>query len=66
MFVSHLQHGSFEIDVEDVHMRNNTAEAMINVVYPHKIEARILDITDLQETLNKIPKDAPFFSGPLL
>jgi len=57
-----LKSGSFDILVEDTFMRNNTAEAMINVVYPHKVEARILDITELQDELSKIPKDAHSFA----
>ena len=47
LFVSYLDAGSYMIDVTDTKMVNNTAEGFVSVVYPHKVVARILDITDL-------------------
>jgi hypothetical protein len=40
-----LSEGTQEILVVDTGMTNNTAEGQINIVYPYKLEAKIVDIT---------------------
>ena len=45
-FRSKLSEGEATILVVDEHMKNNTAEGSINVVFPYRMEVSVRDITD--------------------
>ena len=41
-------------------MINNTAEGQINIVYPYKVDATIVDISGREELLASIPQGESF------
>lgn len=46
-FQSKVTEGEAPILVVDQHMKNNTAESSINVVYPYRLEVTIRDVTEV-------------------
>jgi len=48
MFLSRVTEGAAEIVVVDQKMENNTAEGVINVVYPYRLEVKLRDVTNRQ------------------
>jgi hypothetical protein len=45
LFKSRVSEGPVEIKVEDQRMADNTAEGLIHVVYPYRIDVKVKDVT---------------------